>query len=113
VIGQFLLQMITQMVESMPDGIKLSPSILLAKNGWVEQISDYIQETIGTPKDIMDKAEIYIATIAQQKARANAQQAAGGQPPVDPNAQAAPADPSQGQPTAAPVMPQPVQGGQQ
>lgn len=70
VIGQFLLQMGQQMMESMPDDMKLSPKILLCKYGWLEQVSDYIREEADVKKDVMDKAEIYVASTAQQMAAA-------------------------------------------
>lgn len=93
VIGQFLMQMGTQLFESMPDDVALSPSILLARGGWVEQMSDFIQEELGVKQDVMDRAEIYVATTAQQMAQQQA--APAGAPPQE----AAP------QP-AGPAMPQ-------
>lgn len=105
VIGQFLMQMGQQMMESMPDDIKLSPKILLARGGWVEQISDYIQEKAHVKKEIMDKAEIYIASTAQHMAQAKGGNVDGVPPPPTPQA---------GDPNAAPAMPAPAmppQGG--
>jgi hypothetical protein len=102
-VGQFLLQMGQQLMESMPDDMKLSPKILLCKGGWLEQVSDFIQEEGGVKKSIMDKAEIYVAHTAQQMAAAKQQQG-GGQ--VD-GVQAPPA-PGPGAP--APTMPQPAGG---
>lgn len=96
VIGQFLVQMVSQMSESLPAGIELSPRIFFAEGGWIEQISDYIQEYYGVPKKVMDKAEIYIGTAAEQIAQG--QQA--GQQPGQPAPAGAPAP-------AAPAMPQP------
>lgn len=77
VIGQFLMQMGQQLHESMPDDMKLSPKIMLAQDGWVEQISDFIQEEGLANKDVMDKAEIYIASTAQQMAQSKQQQSGG------------------------------------
>lgn len=92
VIGQFLMQMGQQMYESMPDDLKFSPEIMLEDNGWLEQISDYIQVELGVDKKVMDKAEIYVANTATQMAQAKAAPAA---------AQAAEAPPG-----APPAMPQ-------
>jgi hypothetical protein len=103
VIGQFLMQMGQQLHESMPDDAKLSPAIMLAPGGWVEQMSDYIQEAAGVKKDIMDKAEIYVASTAQQMAQAKQAQGDPNAPPVAPGVQA-PVMPQQ----AGPVMPQPA-----
>jgi hypothetical protein len=86
VIGQFIMQLGQQLMESMPDDMKLSPKILLCRGGWVEQISDYIQAEAGVKKEVMDKAEIYVASTASQMAQAK--QGGGqtdgvpGQPPV-------------------------------
>lgn len=108
VIGQFLLQLGQQMFEKMPSNIKLSPRILLCPGGWVEQISDFIQEKLNVPKDVMDKAEIYIASTSSQMANAKRQQGQG-------NINGIPAPPSpqpggpQGPPQGGPPMP--PQGG--
>lgn len=101
VIGQFLMQMGQQMMESMPDGITLSPKILLAKGGWVEQISDYIQEKGVAKKAIMDKAEIYVASTSQKMAQAKGGMAGGVQAPPSPQVGA--------DPSAPPTMPQGAQ----
>lgn len=93
VIGQFLMQLVAQMSESLPDEVKPSPRIFLGEGGWVEQISDYLQDEYDISSDIMDRAEIYIGTASQ--AIAEGQQQPGG--PAGPQAQ---------QQQAAPVMPQ-------
>lgn len=73
VIGQFLMQLSEQLAEQLP--FDPSPRILLAEDGWVEQISDYIQEEYQVPKKIMDRAEIFIASSAEQMAQAEQQPA--------------------------------------
>lgn len=73
VIGQFLFQMVAQMGEQLP--FEPSPNIFFAKGGWVEQISDYLQEEYDIPKKDMDRAEIYIAQSAQSMAQARVQPA--------------------------------------
>lgn len=75
VIGQFLLQLGSQMAEQMPGDIELPPSIFLAKGGWLEQMSDFIEEEYDVSRKIMDRAEIYVATTGQQMAQAQAQKA--------------------------------------
>lgn len=90
VIGQFLMQLMAQLNEQLAQmDITVSPRVLLAHGGWVEQISDYLQEQFDVPKAIMDRAEIFIAT--QAEAMANAQQ--GGAPQGQPAPEQAPAQP--------------------
>ncbi len=84
VIGQFLMQMGQQLMENMPEGVTLSPEIMLAPGGWVEQMSDFIQSEVGVKKDVMDKAEIYVASTAQQMAQGKQQQGSPEAPPVAP-----------------------------
>lgn len=78
VIGQFLVQLGSQLGESLPFAI--SPRIMLAQGGWVEQVSDYLQEEYDIPKQVMDRAEIFIGSsaqaMAQQQQGAPAQQGA-------------------------------------
>lgn len=95
IIGQFLMQMVSQMGEALKGmGVDPSPRIFFAEGGWIEQISDYLQDEYDIPKDVMDRAEIYIGTTAQSIAQG--QQAGGQQAPVPPGPEA-----------AAPAMPQP------
>lgn len=115
-IGQFLFVMGQHIMDNTPGNIKLSPAILLAPGGWVEKVSDLIQEKLKVPKQIMDKAEIYIASTASHMAQVKQQQGAGSingipAPPVP--APGGPA-PQGGSPAQAgpPVMPQPQGGGQ-
>lgn len=108
VVGQFLMQMVVQMAESMPREMQLSPRIYFAHGGWVEQVSDYLQEEYGIDQKIMDRAEMYIGGQAEQMAQGQAQQAVQGAQPV-PGA-GAPMAPTGAAPTAQtgalPVMPQ-------
>ena len=76
VIGQFVMQMGSQMEEELPEGLTLSKRIYMAEGGGVEQIMDYLQEQWDVPKDVTDRAEIFIGTTAQEIAA----QQAGGQP---------------------------------
>jgi len=80
VIGQFLMQLVSQMGEQMPEDMQLSKRIYFAKGGWIEQISDFLQEEYKVPRKVMDRAEMYIGTAAQKMAQGGAQQAAGQQP---------------------------------
>jgi hypothetical protein len=82
VIGQFLMQMVSQMNENLPPDIQLSPKIYFAHGGWVEQVSDYIQEQYDVERSVMDRAEMYIATSAQEMAKSKQAGAAApqGQP---------------------------------
>lgn len=81
IIGQFLMQLVAQMTENLPEGVEIDPAIYLAIGGWVEQISDYLQEEYDVPKEIMDRAEIYIGTASQQMMVASQQQQQTGMPP--------------------------------
>lgn len=74
VVGQFLMQMGAQLVEQMPEDVTMSPRVLLAEGGWVEQISDYLQEQYDISKEVMDRAEIYVGTSAQELASGQQQQ---------------------------------------
>lgn len=76
IIGQFLMQLGSQLGEQLP--FEISPRIMLAEGGWVEQISDYLQEQYDVPKKVMDRAEIFIGSSAQQMAQG--QQAQQQQP---------------------------------
>lgn len=81
VIGQFMMQMASQLGEKLPEDMKLSPRIFFAKGGWVEQVSDYLQETYKIDRKIMDRAEIFIASTADKMKQGADQQAVQGQPP--------------------------------
>ncbi len=72
VIAQFLMQLSEQLAEQLP--FEPSARILLAEDGWVEQISDFLQDDYNVPKKVMDRAEIYMATSAQQMGQAGQQQ---------------------------------------
>lgn len=97
VVGQFLMQMGSQLAEKMPQDMQISPKIFFAHGGWVEQVSDYLQEEYNIPRKIMDRAEIYIATAAQKMSQGQQQQAAAGQPPqAQAPAEAAPTIPQGG-----------------
>lgn len=79
IIGQFLMQLGAQLGEQLP--FPISPRIMLAEGGWVEQVSDYLQEEYDVPKDVMDRAEIFVGSSAQQMAQAQQQGAPQGVPP--------------------------------
>lgn len=82
VIGQFLVQLGSQIAEALPEEAKPSPRIMLAEGGWVEQISDYLQEEYDVARDVMDRAEMYIGGAAQSIAQGQqgGQQQPQGQP---------------------------------
>lgn len=87
VIGQFLVQLGSQLAEQLPEELKPSPRVFLASGGWLEQMSDFIQDEYDIGKDVMDRAEVYVASTGQQMADAQAQK--GAAPPAG----AAPAGP--------------------
>ena len=80
VIGQFLMQLGSQLGEQLP--FEISPRIMLARGGWLEQVSDYLQDEYGFSKKDMDRAEIFVASSAQGMAQGQAaqQQAPQGAP---------------------------------
>lgn len=80
IIGQFIMQMVSQMAESLPEDVTLSPRIFFAYGGFIEQVSDYLQDEYDVSKSVMDRAEKFIGTAAQEIA--NGQQAQQAQPPV-------------------------------
>lgn len=72
VIGQFLMQLGSQLGEQLP--FEISPRVMLARGGWLEQVSDYLQDEYGFSKKDMDRAEIYVASSAQGMAQGQAAQ---------------------------------------
>lgn len=62
VIGQFLLQLGDELGTQFPEQAKLSPRIWLAQGGVLEQVSDYLQEEYDVEKEVMDRAEVYVAS---------------------------------------------------
>lgn len=60
------MQLGMQLSEKLSGMVDISPRIMLAEGGWVEQVSDYLQEEYGVPKNTMDRAEIYVGTTVQQ-----------------------------------------------
>lgn len=92
VVGQFLMQMVMQMNENLPEGVELSKRIYFAKDGWIEQISDFLQEEYDLPSQIADRAEMFIGAQAESMARGEMEQSAQGAPPQ--TAGSAPAAPA-------------------
>lgn len=99
VIGQFLFQLGSQLAEKLSGMVDISPRIMMAEGGWVEQVSDYLQEEYSIPKAIMDRAEMYIGGMAQEMAGA---QQGGGQQQGQVPPQGMPAQAEQ----APPMLPQ-------
>lgn len=95
VVGQFLLQLGDQLTEKLSGKVDISPKIMLIEDGWVEQVSDYLQEEYGIPKDVMDRAEIYVGGMAQKMAESQQSGQLQGQAPQQPEA-APPTMPQQG-----------------
>ena len=74
IIGQFLMQLGSQLGEQLP--FEISPRIMLAHGGWLEEMSDYLQDEYDIPKKDMDRAEMFVASSAQGMAQQQQQQAA-------------------------------------
>lgn len=83
VIGQFLLQLIKKLDESMPNEAKLSKRIWLCKGGWLEQVMDEIIDEFGLDYAVSDKAEVYVASMAQKLAKAGKAGAGAAPQPQD------------------------------
>lgn len=92
IIGQFLMQLGSQLGEKVP--FDISPRIMLSRGGWLEQISDYLQDEYDVPQKIMDRAEIFVASSAQNMAQSQqgqgAEQAPQEQMPAEQQAPAMP-----------------------
>lgn len=85
VIGQFLMQLASSLEEQLPPGVEISKRIFFAQYGWIEQVSDFLQEEYEVPTEVMDRAEMYIGTAAtQMQQNASQQQAATQQPQAAP-----------------------------
>ena len=68
VIGKFLAQMIGQLAEKLRDEVGINPGIFIAKNGFLDQILDYIETKLGYPEDFSD--QIYARVLDTIKAAA-------------------------------------------
>lgn len=83
VVGQFLMQLAQEIARNLPEGVTLSPRIWLAGGGALEQVSDYLQDEYDIEREIMDRAEMFVASAIQQKAQSEQQQApAPAAPPM-------------------------------
>jgi|SRR5690606_30947732 len=68
VIGKLLAQMIGQLAEKLRDEVGINPGIFIAKNGFLDQILDYIETKLGYPEDFSD--QIYVQVLDTIKAAA-------------------------------------------
>ena len=74
VIGQFILQLGSQIGEQVQgQGLSVDPGIMLSEGGFVEQVSDFVQEYYDIPKNIMDQAEKFVGAAAMQIQQAQSQ----------------------------------------
>lgn len=78
VIGQFLMQLGAEMSRNLPEGVTLSPRIWLAQGGVLEEVSDYLQDEYDVEEDVMNRAEMFVASAIQQKAQSEQQAAPAG-----------------------------------
>lgn len=94
-ISKFLVQLIMQIKEAVQSqGVELSPKIVLAKGGWVQQMLDVIEQELGLPPEFSD--QIFGDVIETFKALAQGNK-----------------QPSQAAPGAPAPAGQPMTGGQQ
>lgn len=75
VVGQFLMQLAGELTKNLPQGVTLSPRIWLANDGVLEQVSDYLQEEYDVDSEVMDRAEMFVASAIQAQAQQEQQQA--------------------------------------
>lgn len=76
-ISKFLVQLIVQIKEAVEQqGVELSPNIVLAKGGWVEQMLDVIEGELGLPPDFSD--QVFGDVVETFKALAQGGQQGGG-----------------------------------
>lgn len=73
-IGQFFVMLIQKLDSELPEDVKLSKRIYLAKGGWLEEMMDLIIDELGVDPKVTDRAEIYVADAFSQMARRNAGQ---------------------------------------
>lgn len=103
-ISKFLVQLIVQIKEAVEQqGIELSPNIVLAQGGWVEQMLDVIEGELGLPPDFSD--QVFADVVETFKALAQSGGNAGPQPGAAPQAAAGPAIAGAMQAQPAGVMP--------
>lgn len=68
VIGQMLAQIAGKLGEKLQQQYGVDPRIFLAKDGWLEQILDWIEKQLGYPKEFSD--QIYQQVLETIKAAA-------------------------------------------
>lgn len=89
VVGKFLAQLIGQLAEKLRDEAGIDPGIFIAKNGFLDQILDYIEKKLGYPSDFSD--QVYSEVLDTIKAAARSPRPQGqvsgpGTAPVAPQA---------------------------
>lgn len=79
-ISKFLVQLMMKIKETIDaQGVELSPNIVLAKGGWVEQMLDLIEQELGLPPEFSD--EVFGDVVETFKALSKGGQQ-GAQPPA-------------------------------
>ena len=86
VLGQFFLTLIKKIDESFVNDMALDKAIYLAEGGWLEQMSEELQDEYGVSEDITNRMETYVASMAQQMAQQGQQQEAQAPAAVPPGA---------------------------
>lgn len=81
VIGTFLVQIMSQILEQASSQIDLDPRAFLAQGGFLDHILDYIETKLGLPKEFSD--QVYAQTLEVLKAAAKGG-AQGGQQQAQP-----------------------------
>lgn len=100
-ISKFLVQLIMQIKEAVSSqGVELSPNIVLAQGGWVEQMLDVIEGELGLPADFSD--QVFGDVVETFKALAQSPQGGGGAAPQQAQASQGIAGAMQAQPAGVP-----------
>lgn len=57
VIAQFIVQMVSQLVEVLQQEVNFDPRVMLVRGGFVDSISDYIVSKLSLPQEMSDMIE--------------------------------------------------------
>lgn len=98
VVGQFMVQLISQLAENVGQQVDIDMRAFLAKGGVLENLLDYIEEQLGYPAEFSD--QIYGEVVEMIKAAATDPEpvSEGGPPPPAPQGQPPQGGPPQGGP---------------
>lgn len=86
VVSKFLVQLTMKVKDLVAqEGVELSPEIVLAKNGWIVQMLDYVETQLKLPPEFSDEILQDVMETFQAMSMETKQEGAppqGGQPPM-------------------------------